>query len=829
MLADLAKEQVVQEAESYYPKLGDLELIVMQGKVKHHVRCCDDSMVVDLKQQLQSLVGVSTAAQRLIFKGKQLNDKDTIRNLGVKSGDKLLLVLTADGLKELKSRADQSKRSVPLSCDLDTLLVGANPWTCSPGSCFLPKWIMESLGVADGDEIEVEPLQAPMNQLGHVMGRSLDQLDGKTQESLDTIVTCYILPEKLWCCGKLKTNARGEEYVCQFPRACPDCWQVASPCLNGGLKTAARIAWRVAIKPVEDHNAYYGMLLQAGPKDLLHKWGLKCIQRGMFIPLKLSVESAVADTITIECEGIQDNDGHPLAEAALDDQTEHSFLRDELDDEQVQPERTPKSGVDLWRKLALAVRISRVFMSSIDDALLMGELVSDYLEQAATDETDRNYIRRNEFGWLLKNKIDLLEKDGTLPPRFQGLANSSASLGKRSRPGSGMEPAIRRLTTSHQSLIQLWSSSSSVDGAESSSALDDEEFYSELAQTSERLTHCDFDHIKWDKDGFCALTELESALIKMDWTKDQIVRFLKALDNSDDGKISRDKFRYRIMGRTSSSRRLVRLWLRRKLYDEIQEQAYAFSRGLREVMPAGVLQLFSAEEFQCLLGGGPSVEAEALLDWKESCEYDSESCVNGLGRSSERVAWFWESVSDMSPHERADIWKFATGRSQPPKAREGGCAGLNPRFNIVALSSDNAIDDGALVVAATCYNQLQLPHYSSAEITLHQLRRSVQEGLAGLEDPNSFEAVRRRLLHTQQGSGVSGNGGNSGLAQEVLRSLFAQSYMCGRCGFGPVEHHHCSDLRTHHGQKKGAGQISNACPKCGWFSPKVQIHSVLMT
>jgi hypothetical protein len=37
-----------------------------------------------------------------------------------------------------------------------------------------------------------------------------------------------------------------------------------------------------------------------------------------------------------------------------------------------------------------------------------------------------------------------------------------------------------------------------------------------------------------------------------------------------------------------SKRKLVRLWLRRKVYDEVQEQTWAFSRGLREMMPPGL-------------------------------------------------------------------------------------------------------------------------------------------------------------------------------------------------------------------------------------------------
>jgi hypothetical protein len=43
---------------------------------------------------------------------------------------------------------------------------------------------------------------------------------------------------------------------------------------------------------------------------------------------------------------------------------------------------------------------------------------------------------------------------------------------------------------------------------------------------------------------------------------------------------------------------LVHRWLRRKLYEEVHEQVYACSRGLREVVPSGVLELFSAVELQ---------------------------------------------------------------------------------------------------------------------------------------------------------------------------------------------------------------------------------------
>jgi hypothetical protein len=67
--------------------------------------------------------------------------------------------------------------------------------------------------------------------------------------------------------------------------------------------------------------------------------------------------------------------------------------------------------------------------------------------------------------------------------------------------------------------------------------------------------------------------------------------------------------------------KLLSLWLHRKLHEEVLEQAFAVSRGLREVVPPGVLALFSAAELQALLGGVPSLTDAALAEWKASTEY----------------------------------------------------------------------------------------------------------------------------------------------------------------------------------------------------------------
>jgi rubredoxin len=59
-----------------------------------------------------------------------------------------------------------------------------------------------------------------------------------------------------------------------------------------------------------------------------------------------------------------------------------------------------------------------------------------------------------------------------------------------------------------------------------------------------------------------------------------------------------------------------------------------------------------------------------------------------------------------------------------------------------------------------------------------------------------------------------------------MRSLFPNSYMCPRCGCGPIEHEACDNLKSHHNERRGGKggtlvKVSNACPRCGFFSKEI--------
>ena len=87
-----------------------LKLTVIQGKVKHAVECEADGTFGAIKEQVHELAGCTPASQKLIFKGKERKDADSLAAVGVKTGDKLMLMLSAEGAKEEKRAGEELLR-----------------------------------------------------------------------------------------------------------------------------------------------------------------------------------------------------------------------------------------------------------------------------------------------------------------------------------------------------------------------------------------------------------------------------------------------------------------------------------------------------------------------------------------------------------------------------------------------------------------------------------------------------------------------------------------------------------------------------------------------
>eukprot|EP00899_Mesostigma_viride_P024279 jgi/Mesvir1/5035/Mv02240-RA.1 len=148
----------------------------------------------------------------------------------------------------------------------------------------------------------------------------------------------------------------------------------------------------------------------------------------------------------------------------------------------------------------------------------------------------------------------------------------------------------------------------------------------------------------------------------------------------------------------------------------------AFVRGLSELVPPGLLQLFSPAEFNQLLSGGE--DEIDIDDLRKNTRYSG-----GFADNSREVCIFWDVVAKFSPEEKRALLKFVTSCSRGPLL---GFAHLNPKFTIHKVECDTSFwavlggaDVDRLPTAATCHNMLKLPTYKRASTMREKLRYSI--------------------------------------------------------------------------------------------------------
>jgi len=127
------------------------------------------------------------------------------------------MLATLEAAKKREQAAATSSQPRPLGThSLETLVLGSNlGYECNvTGVCMLPLWAMNALGVNDGEEVVIEPLQLPLNRAGRPMVAS---------------------PQgHSWHCGAgLKDQ---KDMTCRpYRPACNDCRAVTSVDLSGGV------------------------------------------------------------------------------------------------------------------------------------------------------------------------------------------------------------------------------------------------------------------------------------------------------------------------------------------------------------------------------------------------------------------------------------------------------------------------------------------------------------------------------------------------------------------------------------------------------------------
>ncbi len=153
------------------------------------------------------------------------------------------------------------------------------------------------------------------------------------------------------------------------------------------------------------------------------------------------------------------------------------------------------------------------------------------------------------------------------------------------------------------------------------------------------------------------------------------------------------------------------------------DQAQAFLRGFRDLIPSTWLRMFGAEELQILLTGDD--RAVDMEDLRAHTRYSG-----GYHPSQPIVQWLWAALRSFTPDQQAAFLMFVTSCSRQPLL---GFQHLNPPLCVQRIPLQDDRGEGErLPSAATCMNLLKLPAYTSPESLREKLLYAITAG-AGFE------------------------------------------------------------------------------------------------
>jgi E3 ubiquitin-protein ligase HUWE1 len=157
-----------------------------------------------------------------------------------------------------------------------------------------------------------------------------------------------------------------------------------------------------------------------------------------------------------------------------------------------------------------------------------------------------------------------------------------------------------------------------------------------------------------------------------------------------------------------------------RLTTAIRPQINAFMEGFNELIPRELISIFNDKEFELLISGLPDID---LDDLKANTEY------SGYSIASPVIQWFWEIVQGFSKEDKARFLQFVTGTSKVPLEGFSALQGISgpQRFQIhKAYGSTNHLPS-----AHTCFNQLDLPEYTSKDQLQERLLLAIHEANEG--------------------------------------------------------------------------------------------------
>ncbi|KAG6478121.1 E3 ubiquitin-protein ligase UPL1-like [Zingiber officinale] len=152
----------------------------------------------------------------------------------------------------------------------------------------------------------------------------------------------------------------------------------------------------------------------------------------------------------------------------------------------------------------------------------------------------------------------------------------------------------------------------------------------------------------------------------------------------------------------------------------IRPQINAFMEGFNELIPRDLISIFNDKELELLISGLPDID---LDDLRANTEY------SGYSNASPVIQWFWEVVQGFSKEDKARFLQFVTGTSKVPLEGFSALQGISgsQRFQIhKAYGTPHHLPS-----AHTCFNQLDLPEYTSKGQLQERLLLAIHEANEG--------------------------------------------------------------------------------------------------
>ena len=166
----------------------------------------------------------------------------------------------------------------------------------------------------------------------------------------------------------------------------------------------------------------------------------------------------------------------------------------------------------------------------------------------------------------------------------------------------------------------------------------------------------------------------------------------------------------------------VRLICNAKLVEVIRPQMDAFLKGFQELIPQKDIAIFNENELEMIISGLPDVDID---DLKANTEFGT-----GYNPTSPQIMWFWRVLRTFDRTQRVKLVQFITGTGKIPVGGFSELVGMSgpQKFNI---HKDRSGSD-RLPQAHTCFNQLDLPEYTSYEQLRERLIYAISEGYRSL-------------------------------------------------------------------------------------------------